>query len=320
MAVKIHLKSGEYICSSCSAVVDEKSNKCPECGEALEGVVEESSVFKFSMEEETEDETIQVVRVFKMLSGSSLTDISYLDSIKSDLDELDAPTRLKNIIAIIHFYATRYLEINSKIDEVLARMRKEKKEEMLSDLDVLEELEHDRRYVLDRLNEINGSFSEFVEEYGKVLRKKETMLRTRIDEFQKEVERRKVQAKMLVEKEKELLEREHILREKEKALEKELTHIEESSRKLESDEISKEEWMEQQRRIQEKLYQLRQEVVKRASESEKEKLTKKVLKIIDELLGKLPDEIIEEFARSENFDLYKKVMEMYGLGGGSGSS
>lgn len=320
MAVKIHLKSGEFICSSCSAQVDEKAEECPECGEILDGVVEEESVFTFRIEEETEDETVQVVRVFKMLSGSSLTDLSYVDGIRKDLDELNAPTRLKNILTIIHFYSSRYLELNSKIDEVLARMRKEKKEEMLNDLDVLDELEHERRYVLDRLNEINGSFAGFLEEYGKVLKKKETMLRTRLDEFQKEVERRKVQAKMLVEKEKELLEREHRLREREKALERELAHIEETSKKLESDEITKEEWLEQQRRIQEKLYQIRQEVIKKAAESEKEKLTKKVLKILDDLLGKLPDEVIEEFARSENFDLYKKVMEMYGLGGGSGSS
>ena len=320
MAMKIHLKTGEYICSHCSAPVQKEAEKCEECGENFEGVVEEDDIFHLEIEDMTEDETHQVVRIFKMLSGSSLFDSSYIARIKEDLEELNVPTKMDNMAAVMHYYSLKYREINGKIDEVLKRMRNEKKDEMLSDLNVLEDLEKDRRSVIERIADIGKRYAGFLEEYGNILKKKEAMLRGRIDEFQKEVERRKIQAKMLVEKEKELLEREHRLREREKALEKELKHIEESSRKLESDEISREEWLEQQRRIQEKLYKLREEVIKRSEESEKEKLTKEVLKVLDDLLGNLPDEIIEEFARSKNFELYKKVMEMYGLGGGGGTS
>jgi len=267
-----------------------------------------------------EDETNQVVRIFKMLTGSSPLDVSYIESIKRDLEELEVPTKIDNMASIMHFYASKYRDVNEQVEETISRMRNEKKEEMLNDLTVLENLENERRKVLERITEIGSKYADFLEEYSGILRKKETLLRGRIDEFQKEVERRKIQAKMLVEKEKELLEREHRLREKERTLEKELAHIEESSRKLESDEISKDEWLDQQRKIQEKLYQLRQEVIKRSVESEKEKLTKQILQILDELLGKLPDEVIEEFARSKDFELYKKVMQMYGLGGDSGTS
>ena len=320
MAVKVHLKTGEFICSSCSSEVQKDAEKCPDCGEDFDGVQEESEIFLLPTDEENKDETTEVVRIFRMVTGSSVLDVSYIDKIKRDIEDLNAPARFSSILSILKFYAQKYQDINSRFEEMLGKMKKEKKDEILSDLDVLGDMEKERIKILDRIREIQNYYGEFLENYQKILKKKEALLKGRIDEFQKEVERRKIQAKMLVEKEKELLEREHKLRERERAIENELQEIVEKGKTMEEGEISREEWMEQQRKIQEKLYQLREEVVKKSAVSEKEKLTKEVLKILDELLGKLPDEVIEEFARSKDFDLYKKVMEMYGLGGGSGSS
>ena len=320
MAVKIHLKTGDYICSSCGEVVDGKSGKCPKCGDEFEGTVDEEKIFHIEVVEEDEDETKQAMNIFRMMAGASIFDTSHIEELKKDIEESPFPERISDALVVMGYYSRKYEEINGKIDELLQRMKKEKKEEILNHLDDLRDLENERRKIYERGLQIESEFSNVLERYREFLKKKEVMLKGRIEEFQKEVERRKIQARMLVEKEKELIEREHRLREREKQLEEQLKNVEESAKKLESDEITKEEWMEQQKKIQEKLYQIRQEVIKRPEESEKEKLTKKVLAILDDLLGKLPDEVIEEFARSDNFDLYKKVMEMYGLGGGSGSS
>ena len=320
MAVKVHLKTGEFICSSCGAEVDKGSEKCPECGEDFEGEIEERDIFLLPTGDEDKDETSEVVRIFRMVAGSNVLDGNYIEKIKRDIEEIDAPSRFLKILSILGYYAKKYEELNTKFEDMLARMKKEKKDEILNDLDVLSDMETQRREILDRIREIQNYYGEFLEKYSRILKKKESLLKGRIDEFQKEVERRKIQAKMLVEKEKELLEREHKLREREKTIETELQEIVEKGKNIEKGEISKEEWMEQQRKIQEKLYQLREEAVKKSVVSEKEKLTKDVLKILDDLLGKLPDEVIEEFARSKDFELYKKVMEMYGLGGASGSS
>ena len=320
MAVKIHLKTGNYICSSCGEVVSEESEKCSKCGEPFEGTVEEDRIFHLDIVEEDEDETKQAMNIFRMMAGASVFDSSHIEELKKDIEESPFPERVREALYVMHYYSKRYEKINKVIDELIKSMKKEKKEEILNHLDDLRKLEEERRKIYGRGLEIESEFSNLLESYSAFFKKKEVLLKGRIEEFQKEVERRKIQARMLVEKEKELIEREHKLREKEKQLEEQLKNAEESTKKLESDEITKEDWIEQQKKIQEKLYQIRQEVIKKPAESEKDRLTKKVLKVLDDLLGKLPDEIIEEFARSENFDLYKKVMEMYGLGGGSGAS
>ena len=320
MAVKIHLKTGEFICSSCGAVVDEKTKKCPKCGEEFEGKVDEERIFHMEVVEEDEDETKQAMNIFRMMAGASVFDTSHIEELKKSIEGSPFPERISDALAVMHYYSTRYEKINKVIEELIKNMKKEKKEEILNHLDDLLKLEEERREIYDRGLEIESEFSNILESYREFLKKKEVMLKGRIEEFQKEVERRKIQARMLVEKEKELIEREHKLRERERQLEEQLKDVEESTKKLESDEITKEEWMEQQKKIQEKLYEIRQEVIKKPPGDEKEKLTKKILEVLDDLLGKLPDEVIEEFARSENFELYKKVMEMYGLGGGSGSS
>lgn len=280
--------------------------------------MEEDALFTFPEFEENEDETQHVVRIFRMVTGSSLFDVSYVESIKRELKEVSAPSKIDSVISILKYHVQNYEKVSKDISELISKMKKEKKDEILADLDVLRDMEQNRKAALDGISKIQGYFSEFLERYSEFLKEKEDVLNARMEEFEKEVERRKIQAKMLVEKEKELLEREHKLRERERAIEREISEMQ--IPQGEGGEISKEEWMEQQKRIQEKLYKLREEVVKKTGESEKEKLTKEVLKILDELLGHLPDEIIEEFATSRNFELYKKVMEMYGLGGASGSA
>ncbi len=320
MALKIHLKTGDYICSSCGAVVDEKAEKCPNCGESFEGITDEDKIFHVEIIEEDEDETKQAMNIFQMMMGASAFDTTHIEELKKDLEESPFPERVKDALTVMLYYSRKYDEINGKIDDLLKSMKREKKEEILNHLDDIKKLEEERREIYRRGLDLHNEFSNLLEKYHEFLKKREILLKGRIEEFQKEVERRKIQARMLVEKEKELIEREHKLREREKRLEEQLKNVEESAKKLESEEITKEEWLEQQKKIQEKLYQIREEVIKRPKESEKEKLTKKVLQILDDLLGKLPDEVIEEFARSDNFDLYKKVMEMYGLGGGSGAS
>jgi len=320
MAVRIHLKTGEVICSSCGSIIKGDAENCPECGEHFEGDINEDELFTVPEEEEDENETQQVVKIFKMLVGSSVMDLSYLENIKVDLEELQAPTKVKYIHTVLTFSAKRYKEITEVTSKLIERMKKKKKDGILSDLDKLKELEVHRKMALDRIRKLQDNYTTFLDKYFNLINKKEAFLKGRIDEFHKEVERRNLQAKMLVEKEKDLLEREHKLREREKSLEERIKDIEETGKALEGEGITKEEWIEQQRKIQEKLYKLREEVVKKTQESEKEKLTKEILKVLDALLGKLPDEVIEEFARSENFDLYKKVMNMYGLGGDSGAS
>ncbi len=321
MAVRIHLESGEIICSNCGAVVKEDAKKCPKCSESFDGDIKEGDIFTIPENEDEENNTQQVVKIFKMLVGSSVMDLSYMDKIKDELEELNAPTRIMYIHTLLKFSVGRYDEITEAMTKLMSRMRKEKKDELLKDLDKLKELEVHRERVLEHIRKVHNNYLSFLDMYAEFIKKKEAMLQGKMDEFQKEVERRKIQAKMLVEKEKDLLEREHRLREREKSLEEKLRDLEETGKSMVDEEgISKEEWMEHQRKIQEKLYQLREEVVKKTQESEKEKLTKEVLKILDDLLGRLPEEVIEEFARSENFDLYKKVMGIYGLGGSSGSS
>jgi len=320
MAVKIHLKTGDYICSSCGTVVSEKSDKCSKCGEHFEGTVDEDKLFHLEVKNEEEDETKQAMNIFRMMAGASTFDTSYIEGLKKDIKESPFPAKVHDILTVMAYYSKKYEEINKSIDNLIKSMKKEKKEDILNHLDDLRKLEDERRKIYERGIEIQTEFSNVLEAYREFIKKKEVLLKGRIDEFQKEVERRKIQARMLVEKEKDLIEREHKLREREKQLEEQLKNVEENTKKLESEEITKEEWLEQQRKIQEKLYQIREEVIKRPPEDEKYTLTKKVLKILDDLLGKLPDEVIDEFARSENFDLYKKVMEMYGLGGGSGAS
>ncbi|NPA74525.1 MAG: hypothetical protein GXO25_00370 [Euryarchaeota archaeon] len=320
MAVKIRLASGEYICSSCGAVVPAEAEDCEQCGSPLKDTVEESENFKVVIQKENEDDTQKAVKIFRMLSGSSILDPQYLGNIITELENSGFPERVSRGLLILKYYVSRYQNLNDNINELIKRMKKEKKDEILSDLDTLQDLEKQREEALDKIRDMQVQFSELLDAYNEFITKKETALKGRIEEFQKDVERRKLQAKMLLEKEKELLEREHKLRERERLIEKELASIESSAKKLEGTEITKEEWMAAQREIQEKLYKIREEVIKKRESSEKDKLVREVLKVLDTLLGKLPDEIIEEFAMSKDFELYKKVMEMYGLGGGSGSS
>ncbi len=321
MVVKIHLDTDEFICSSCGAVVGKDDKECSGCGASFDGTVEEKDNFKIIIESvQKEDETQKAVKIFRMLSGSSILDAQYINNLLKDLEKSDFSERISRGLLILRYYIGKYGEINDEISEMLKRMKKEKKDEILSDLDVLEKKEQERLNYLEKIRKVQVAFSELLESYHEFMKNKEVSLKGKIEEFQKDVERRKLQAKMLLEKEKELLEREHRLREKEKLLDKELASIESSASRLEGEGISKEEWMAAQREIQEKLYKIREEVIKKRDISEKEKLVRDVLMILDNLLEKLPDEVIEEFAMSQDFELYRKVMEMYGLGGDSGSS
>ncbi len=319
MAVKIHLWSDAYICSSCGKKVGKEDEKCPHCGADFEGVVEEDEILKIEIKEGNDDQTAEAIRIFHLMSGATSLNPRYIEDLGKDLENSPFPEKISQVIAVMSYYSERFNDLEKAMDNMIKNMKKGKKEEILNSIDNLREVVELRNKILDHIHEVQINYGNVLEVYRNFLRKQATMLKKRIEEFQKEVERRKIQAKMLVEKEKELIEREHKLREKEKSLEGELKKIEDSGKKMEVGEITKEEWMEQQRKIQDKLYKIRDEVVKKKGD-EKEKLTKQVLKILDDLLEKLPDEVIDEFARSKNFELYKKVMELYGLGGGSGAS
>ncbi len=321
MAVKIHLSTDEYICSECGSIVDSQANDCESCGVHFDGTVEEKDNFRvFVKEIKNEDDTKKAVKIFRMLSGSSIFDTQYINNLLKDLENSGFPQRTAQGLVIVKHYISKYREINESITELVKKMKKEKKDEILNDLDVLADMEKERIKYIEKIRSSQVAFSELLEAYHEFMKTKETTLKGKIEEFRKDVERRKLQAKMLVEKEKELLEKEHKLREKERLIDKELASIESSASKLEGEGISKEEWMAAQREIQEKLYKIREEVVKKKEDSEKDTLVKNVLMVLDNLLEKLPDAVIEEFAVSKDFELYRKVMEMYGLGGGSGSS
>ncbi len=319
MAVKIHLWSDAYICSSCGEKVKKEDKKCPHCGADFEGVVEEDKIWKIEIKEGDEDQTAEAVRIFHLMSGATSLNPNYIEDLRNDLENSQYPEKISHVIAVMNYYSKRFGDLEKAMDNMIKNMKKGKKEDILNSIDNLREVVDLRNKILDHIHEVQIGYANVLEVYRNFLRKQAAILKKRIEEFQKEVERRKIQAKMLVEKEKELIEREHRLKEKEKNLEGELQRLEETGRKMEGGEITKEEWMEQQKKIQEKLYKIRDEVVKKRGD-EKENLTREVLKILDDLLEKLPDEVIDEFARSKNFELYKKVMELYGLGGGSGAS
>ncbi len=318
MAVKIHLWTDEYLCSSCGAVVDENAEKCPKCGESFESTEEEDKVLKIEISEEKQDETSEALRIFSVMMGASFN-AEYVDDIKKEIENSPFSRSILAIFNVLMYYHNKISSIDGEIEELIKRMKKERKDEILRDLDELKNINEKKAKLWSHLGDIYDGYREALKNYENFLLSREKKLNARIKEFQKELERRKKQAKMLIEKEKELLEREHRLREREKMLEGRIKDIETVQKKLEQEGITKEEWLEEQKKIQEKLYQIREEVVTRR-ENERERLTKEVLKILDDLLGKLPDEVIDEFARSKNFDLYKKVMMMYGLGGGSGAS
>ena len=320
MAVKIHLNSGELLCSSCGNLVGDKDKSCKSCNSKFEGEVKESDIFKIIIATESEDETQNAVKIFRMLSGTSVFDSQYIENLIKDLQNSEFPERIVYALVILKFYAKKYDEVNKRIYELIKKMRKEKKDEILNGLNELENLESSRKGILEKIRGLEVEYSELLDKYFEFIKKKEILLKGRIEEFQKEVGRRKMQAKMLVEKEKSLLEREHKLREKERVLDGEITTIKDSTEKLKEGSLTKEEWMAAQKEIQDKLYKIREEVVNKGKRDNKDGLIKEVLGILDKLLEKLPDEVIEEFAVSKDFELYKKVMEMYGLGGAGGTS
>ncbi len=275
------------------------------------------------------------------------------------------------------------IELRQKLDELKGSKKdkdKKKEKDIKRRIKKLEKEKHDLENIENGIKTIETVFKQLMAAHERQLAEKEAELEKRLKEFRKEMERRQKEKLALKKKEEELNRRE-------KELEKRVAEIadreirlaqreEEVKRELESlkkdhetlqniveqekemegnegfSEEEKEKWLEEQRRLQAEIFQLRtgkdsgnleegdykgldaalKEKIKKLEDEliriqddrelmrerleqaeEVEAEVKRILKILDDLLENLPDEIIEKFANSEDFKLYEKILDRYGI-------
>ena len=276
------------------------------------------------------------------------------------------------------------LELRQKLEELKGSKKEKdgkKRKEIKNRIKKLEKDKEDLENIENGIKTIENVFKQLMSAHEKELAEKEAELERRLKEFRKEMERRQKEKLALKKKEAdlnrrekelekrvaEIAERELKLAQREEELKEELESLKKDSQTLHSiaaaeekveesgeafTEEEKEKWLEEQRKLQAEIFQLRnegvpeelpdgdygglekalkekigsleEELVRIQDDRElmKERLDqaeeveaeiKRILKVLDDLLENLPEEIIEKFAKSEDFKLYEKILDRYGI-------
>ncbi len=348
MTLKVILSTGDAVCGKCGSEVEEKGDKCPSCGASFDGSTTDEEILQFILDylrgrrERDEEETRRALRIFGVIAGVTKNYEAFLEEIREEISRVEeVHQKSEALLTIIHRQMGRLenleLEIGEVVDSIKSAMEravggdreavdelKKKFEELLTLLDEKHRtVERIRNAITLEVKAIEESFRE-IGDWRRDIEKK-------VKQIVEEEKRRELQRKRLLEKEKALLEKEHELKEREKRLLEYERALEEAETKMEKlsaappekgGEVSREDWLAQHQAIQQELFRIREELVKKkgtkvkklaAMPEEDRELVRRILKVLDDLLGHLPDDKIKEFANSENFELYKKVMKMFGL-------
>jgi len=276
------------------------------------------------------------------------------------------------------------LELRQKLEELKGSKKEKdgkKKKEIKKRIKRLEKDKEDLENIENGIKTIETVFKHLMFTHEKELAEKEAELERRLKEFRKEMERRQKEKLVLKKREAELnkrekelekrvaeiAERELKLAQREEELKEELESLKKDRQTLHNiaaaeekmqdngeafTEEEKERWLEEQRKLQAEIFQLRNEEVpeelpdgdynglekalqekigsledelmrirddrelmkERLNQAEEvEAEIKRIFKVLDDLLESLPEDIIEKFAKSEDFKLYEKILDRYGI-------
>ncbi len=296
-----------------------------------------------------------------------LTDLEPVEDVKSKGDKplgVDKPleTAINNRHNLIEQLKDKFEKSRDKIEEMKKTEDSEK---------IVEQVEEDLKFFeneINRLEKIEMAVENLRQTYTSLiisqrdeLEKKERDFNLRLSAFKKELSRRVAEKKALEEEKvqveererdvekrlKNLENREELIIKKEERLKEQIEKVRASKTEEGDDEttkegpierLSKEEWKEEQKKIQNELLGLHNQSQKSEKERgmlideletlklEKERLEKKIedslhldgevieiIKLMDDLLEDLPEDKIKAFANSEEFELYEKVLDKLGI-------
>ncbi len=316
------------ICSSCGSLVEVEKEECPECGKSF--ATEEQKEVKESVEidlatwEEIE-QTVEERLDDEDITLNELAEKEDLDLFpdRSEGDQEIYVKRLETGFMEVMYTIRKILsdisEREEELGEDIEKADEERSEELSEKLSQMEKQEK----ILVGMNEDMKDLYSVIQ--GAISKEKRSPIQSqeRLRELQDELNKKEGELKRLREEQ-----------------EREGTQEPESLEKTEG--LTPEEWREEQKKVQQELFKLKdylgeddiegtiedlediKDSLGREEREEKEvgilpggdvseEEIKTILGKLDELLGDLPQDKIEEFAKSDDFDLYKQVLDAFGV-------
>ncbi len=369
------------VCARCGHAVESGAERCPMCNlELPRPAPDENRLLPppiVPVPERPPDETlIGKFREYQEQSRADGVRLSHEVSALPEQSEAQLLAELESLWKLSEPFeqvVTSRRKRLEQMDRLIAgarrRIRELEESELPEEVREREELKKQLAQVLqerDEILKIEYGITEMERIYRNIitlqqkeLKTKEEALKARLEGFRKEIEVGKKERQEIEGREREILDKERQLDHREKTIAARIAEIDAHERRpapephanrREADGVTREEWLEAQREIQQSLMNIRggegeTPMLPRASNvrdlqvrvSELEEYIEKtveaktrserdleevrraedeariVLKVLDDLLGQLPDKTIKEFARSEAFERYEQLMKRLGL-------